>query len=247
MQRLLALAVGMSAGAAQAAPLAEAMEAIKSNDCARLGDAVNRHIDSSAAVQYLAGVMHEEGICVERDLDRAGRYYAAADQRRDGSAARDIGLEYLKGSELPRSYARAGAWLAKSLSMRRESSSQVRLPRSIVALPATHVPPEAEWAGYLVSVGFVSSHTLQYPKEALRNGTEGSFIARVCVADGTVNTTTVKVEPGPVAGTASVAGRRQLLHAIEENYDTVMKSMPPPPAPAPGGLCFQQSVVFRIR
>jgi TPR repeat protein len=198
-------------------------------------------------VQYLAGVMHEEGICVDRDLGRASRYYAAADQRRDDGAAQDIGLEYLKGSELPRSYARAGAWLAKSLSMLGQGSAEVRLPRSIVALPAARIPPEGEWAGYLVSVGFVGARTLRYPNDALRSGTEGSFVAHVCVAEGTVNATTVKIEPGPAAGTASVTGRRQLLQAIEANYETVMKSMPPPPAPAPGGLCFQQPVVFRIR
>ena len=249
MRRLLAPALGLAlaAGAAQATPFGEAMAAIKANDCARLGEVVNRHLDASTAVQYLVGVMHEEGLCVDRDLERAGRYYAAADGQRDDGAARDIGFEYLKGSELPRSYARAGAWLAKSLSMRRDEASEVRLPRSIVALPAARIPPDAEWAGYLVSVGFIGARTLQYPTDALRNGTEGSFVAHVCVADGTVSAATVKVEPGPAAGTASVRGRRQLQAAIEANYETVMKSMPPPPGPAPGGLCFEQPVVFRIR
>jgi TPR repeat protein len=245
--RPIALALLLCAGTAGAAPLQEALDAIKGNDCGRLGEVLNRHLDGNTAVQYLAGVIHEEAICVDRDLERAARYYAAADGRRDATAARDIALVYLRGGELPRSYARAGAWLGKMYAWRRDGVDEVKLPRSIVALPAASVDPASEWAGYLVGVGFVGSHTMQYPKDALRNGIEGSFKALVCVADGTVNATTVTVEPGPIAGTAAVRGRRQLLDAIEENYATVMKTMPPPPSPAPAGLCFRQPIVFRIR
>lgn len=244
---LLSTALFAGALPAQATPFGDAIDAIKANDCARLGETVNRHLDASAAVQYLVGAMHEEGICVDRDLDRAGRYYAAADVARKPDAARDLGFEYVTGLNLPRSYTRAGAWFVKSLTFRGEGSSELKLPSGIPTLPVTEASARSEWAGYLVSVGFIASRTQRYPGEALRLRTEGEFVAKVCVHDGSVSTTAVSVAPGPGAGVVRLQGKREILAAIEGNYENVMKSMPPPTQPAPGPLCFHQPLDFRIR
>jgi TPR repeat protein len=246
--RLAAAALALAwAGFAGATPFGDAIEAIRKNDCATLGEVVNRQLDASTALRYLAGAMYEEGICVERDLARAGRYYAAGDERRDAGAARDMALQYLKGTEMPRSYARAGAWLAKSYALRQESEAALKLPQSIASLPANEARPEEEWAGYLVTIGFVGATTIRYPDEALRTGTEGQFVARVCVDDGTVKATAVAVRPGPSAGVASLQGKREIERAIEQGYARVLAGLPPPRVPAPGRLCFEQPLTFRIR
>jgi hypothetical protein len=232
---------------AHATPFGEAMEAIKSNDCQTLGDVVNRHLDTSTPVKYLVGAMFEEGLCVERDLAKAARYYALADEGKSADAARDMGFEYVTGVHLPRSYTRAGAWFAKSLMIRREGSSELKFPAGIPALPVPGASPGSEWAGYLMSVGFIASRTQRYPGEALRLRTEGEFVAKVCVHDGTVRTTAVMVQPGPSGGVATLQGKREILTGIEENYEKVLTSMPPPVEPAPGPMCFHQPLNFRIR
>ena len=246
MRGAIAASLFACASAAQAVPFAEATEAIRSNDCRQLGDVVNRHLESSTAVTYLAGAMFEEGICVQRDLQKAARYYAVADERKDAGAAQDMALAYVEGSQLPRSYARAGAWFVKSFALR-HGGSALRLPRGLAPLPIGDPTPDAEWAGYLISVAFIGSRSLKYPAEALRAGAEGRFSARVCLADGTVKTTAIEVRPGPSAGVASLQGKREILQAIEANYEKVMQAMPRPTSPPAGPGCFEQPVDFRIR
>jgi hypothetical protein len=243
---LVAAALFAGALAAQATPFADAMDAIKANDCRKLGDAVNEHLDSSAAVKYLAGAMYEEGICVDRDLGKAARYYAAADGAGDSGAARDMALQYLRGTNLRHSYARAGAWFAKSFHLA-GSAPETKLPRSLPQLPASAISPDAEWAGYLVSVGFIGSVTTPYPNQALRDNVEGKFNATVCLASGTVETKAIRVEPGPSAGVRAVQGSATLQRALEQNFRSVLESMPAPKSPPPGPMCFEQPVDFKIR
>jgi hypothetical protein len=241
------LACAMSAFAQPSSPFRDAIDALKANDCVRLGTVIDQHLDASPAVSYLAGALNEEGVCVDRDLAKAARYYAAADARKDDAAALDMALAYLPGDSLPRSYGRAGAWFWRSRALRHDASAPLKAPRGLPTLPAVAVDADGDWAGYLVSVAFVASRTQRYPSDALRIGAEGHYRARVCVAGGTVSATAVASTPGPAAGVASLQGQRQIRQAIEDNYQTVMRALPRPSAEPRAEMCFDQPLSFRLR
>jgi hypothetical protein len=49
----------------------DAIAAIRADDCAKLGSMVNSEMDTNPAMQLVAGVIHEEGYCVDRSGERA--------------------------------------------------------------------------------------------------------------------------------------------------------------------------------
>lgn len=243
----LALAAAvLGADAAPAGPFREAVEAFRSDDCARLGDVLNRHLDAEPVMRYLAGALHEHGICVDRDLAQAARYYAHADAARDSTAARTMAHEYLSGAHLPRSYGRAGAWLARQRTLTIADASAGHWPPALPALPAERVSDEGEWAGYLVSVAYLGGNRIQYPGAALRGSVQGSFEVRVCVADGSVAVQATAARADPERGVEPLQGRRELADTIEANYREALALLPKPAAAPPGRMCFRQPVQFRI-
>lgn len=244
---LLGAALWTVALQGHATPFGEAMAAVESNDCHRLGEVVNRHLDDSTAVKYLVGAMFEEGLCVERDPSKAAAYYAAGDTAKQAEAARDMGLEYVTGLRLPRSYSRAGAWLIKAMAIGEGQTQELKQWRGVTTLPLSEPTARSEWTGYLVSAGYIASRTLQYPNEALRLRTEGNFLVKLCAKDGTVTTTAVSESSDPAAGVAALQGRREILAAIEAGYENVMKRMPAPGSPVSEQLCFHWPLAFKIR
>jgi hypothetical protein len=232
-------------GVAEAQPLRDAFDALRAGDCVQVGKLVNENLDTDAGVVQFAGVIYEEGLCVERDLDRARRYYDAPSTTRDWRSAIEIGLMYLQGDALPRSYTKAGAWFARS-SRLSGSESSYKFP-GLATLPVKEATAATEWGGYLISVGFVGSRTVKYPSEAIRVGAEGSYLARVCLVDGTVQVQAVATRPGPAAGTASLTGKRLISEAIDDAYRKAMQTMPRPKYEPIGHTCFEQPLSFRIR
>lgn len=258
------------AGLATAAPAAtfdEAVAAIRAKDCARLGQVVNAGIDKSAAsLLYVAGLMFDEGLCVDSDARRARDFLDAGAKLGDRRAAVALGLHYALGDGLPRSYARAGAWLqhAEALELRdlsgRELSARERLRRDALgeagnllryghALPPLPADgdPAVEWDGYLRSTHFLATRLIRYPRDALLSGVEGFYAVKVCPLTESVEISRARLAGDGVGPSADRARAERLLQReIERAYGEAQRVLPRP-ATAPGAAkCIRSHVDFRI-
>jgi hypothetical protein len=222
--------------------VSDAIAAIRADDCAKLGSMVNGEMDTNPAMQLVAGVIHEEGYCVDRSDERARRYYEAAMNTADNGSLIDLGLSYAQGDGLPKSYSKAGAWLARAASRGGDS----RLPR-VASLPAGMPTAETEWNGYLMSVSYVTTRLIRYPKDALASRTEGKVLARVCLYDGTVQVSTLDITPDPSSGVASLQRKNQMVGAVEDGFQRALQLMKKPSVPPARNDCFEQPVQFRVR
>ncbi len=221
-----------------------AVAAIKSGDCEKLGTLVNDGLDTNAAMMLVAGLMHEEGMCVDRDLARASRYYEAAGIHRDWRTELDIGLHYAQGSLFERSYVKAGAWIARSVSHRANAKP---IPVPVTSLPVTQTTSELDWAGYLISVTYVAPRLIQYPRNAQSKGIQGSYLAKACLAQQEVSVQLFLAQPGSSASPAPVDAGDEFGRAVERAYQSAMRNMPRPSSPPTSKLCFQQPIAFRLR
>lgn len=220
----------------------DAIGATKADDCARLGAMVNDEMDTNPAMQLVAGVIHEEGYCVDRSDERARRYYEAGLSKADLGSLVDLGLAYAQGEGLPKSYSKAGAWLAEAA--RRNGNS--RLPR-VASIPAGPPTPETEWNGYLMSISYVANRLIRYPKDALVSKMEGTVLAKVCLNYGTVQVSTSDVKVDPVSGATSIERRNQMGRAVEDGFQRAIQVMKKPAVAPARNDCFEQPVRFRIR
>lgn len=243
-----ALALGLPFGisAQTTSPeLVASLEALRAGDCSTVGELINKNLDASGAMKILAGVLREEGLCVERDIDSARRYYEAAEPAKDWGSAMRIGLSYALGEGVNRSYSKAGAWLEKSRDWQGKPPTSNKM--TFASLPATEITPATEWSGYIVSVYFLGANGIKYPLEAKRLGAEGEYRVRVCVVSGSVAVTPERVEPSPAAGTARVVGRRELTQAIDDAYAHALAVLPRPDASPPKNVCFTNPISFKLR
>lgn len=231
-------------GTALGDAIAPALVAIKANDCAALGAAANRGIEKRVpALLYVAGLMHEEGLCVEVDRERASRFYRAAESPGDWSAARDLGLRFALGDGLPQSFARAYPWLehARLLRDAPDRPAALRLPR------AASDSDEDEWRGYLHAVWWVGSSLTRFPPEVLAEGVEAETAVRVCPLRMQVEVKFDGVPSGQVAG--GVQPRRAAVQSeLERAYSRALTVLPMPVTRGePEVKCIEDRVGFRPR
>jgi TPR repeat protein len=265
---LPSLAVLLGLGmAARAATFDEAVAAIRAKDCARLGEVVNAGIDKNAAsLLYVAGLMFDEGLCVDIDTRRARDFLDAGAKQGDHRAAVALGLHYALGDGLPRSYARAGAWLlhAEALELRglsaRELSPRDRVRRDALseegkllryshALPPLPADgdPGAEWDGYLRSAHFLATRLIRYPKDALIAGVEGFYAVRVCPLTESVEVSRARLANDSAGPSADRARAERLLQReIERAYGQAQRVLPRPASAAGAAKCIRSHVDFRI-
>ncbi len=268
LQTLLALLATLVMPPAEAKSTAfdQAIASIRARDCEALGEIVNRGIEDRAPdLLYVAGLMHDEGLCVDADPVRARMYFDAGAQQGDREAAVALGLHYALADGLPRSYGRAGAWLlhAKALELRSLEGRSVdefdrhrmeALRESVLAGPYLHaVPPMpadgdnlAEWLGYLSSVHFLGSRLIDYPKRALHAGAEGAFRLRVCP-----HTNQVEVRHAPRASGLPSTTSGAALHALRQEvvraYRNAQRLLPRPLAIPDPASCMETVIVFRLQ
>lgn len=243
----MALISALMAGGALAAPLDDAMSAVGAGDCQRVGAIVNRGIeDRTPSLLYFAGLMYDEGLCVDRDAERAARYYQAGAQIGDWRAARDLGLRYALGDGLPRSYTRASAWLQHAEQLGRQEPTRTAQPH--LALPPAGEDTATEWLGYLWSLHFLAGRLARYPRDALVMGAEGEFDAHVCPAQDRVEVAVRRQRgPGVWTGTDHVRSRHELIREVERAYLEAMRVLPRPAAVPADHQCLQNVFVFRIQ
>lgn len=263
---VLAGVLPIQLAAAKSTPFDQAIGAIRARDCHALGEIVNRGIDERVpALLYVAGVMYEEGLCVGPDAARARIYFDAGAQQGDRTAAIALGLHYALADGLPRSYRRAGAWLAhadglelRALEGQSLGSAERERLQALKDGPAnkyTHAVPavpaegdvSADWEGYLRSVHFLGRHLMKYPKRALDADVQGAFRLRVCPDKEEVDLQRL----GPYRGRSlpsaeTPAALRALSEEVRRAYREAQRILPRPrnaPDPAP---CLQTVVVFRL-
>lgn len=220
----------------------EAIDAIKADDCAKLGAMVNGELDTNPAMQLVAGVIHEEGYCVDRSTERARRYYDVAKGSADMNSLLDLGLHYAQGDALPKSYSKAGAWFAQAAT----KEGVARLPK-VADLPVEQPTAETEWNGYVMSVWYVGSRMIRYPRDALARGYDGEFLAKVCLVDGQITTSVLEAKRDPASGVAAMQATRSMASAIDDSYERVLRVMPPPALAPSRNTCFESPISFRIR
>ena len=210
--------------AAQGDAIAPAVAAIKANDCAALGAAANRGIKESVpALLYVAGLMFEEGLCVEADRERANRFYRAAEAPGDWNAARDLGLRFALGDGLPRSFTRAYAWLdhARALRDAPGQPAPLRLPRTAAGTE------EDEWRGYLYAVWWVGNSLTQFPPDVQVEGVDAETSVRVCPLKMQVEVKFDGVPGGQAAG--ALRPRRAAVQSeLERAYSRALTVLPMP-------------------
>lgn len=242
---LTAAALSATASAQDVSPeLSAAFVALRSGDCVKLGSLVNDSLDSSSAIKLVAGLMHEEGLCLDRSAERAQRYYQSAESSKDWKSAMRIGLAYALGDGIGRSYSKAGAWFEKSFVWQGRPS----ISQKLVLAPVSggEVTPLTEWNGYLTSVYFVGGNSVKYTSKARSLGAEGEYRVNVCLARGGVTATPERIGPSASAGVALQAGRHELISSIEDSYRRAISALPPPSMPAPHEACFANTITFRL-
>jgi TPR repeat protein len=85
------------------------IKAIRKGDCAKAMKAVNDTVNSSdAQVDFLAGRMLNEGVCVKQDSAGATDYFKRALELGDRASALDYGVKIGLGEGAQQSYERAG-------------------------------------------------------------------------------------------------------------------------------------------
>ncbi len=258
--------------AARAQALQDAFSAIAARDCARLGQIVNTGIDAQVtALVYMAGLMQDEGLCVEANPERARTYLDAAARQGDRQAALDIGLRYALGDGLARSYARASAWLAHATALelrdldraateerqlsvdqqaRREAlSKQPNAARYATSLPKMPVAEDmvAEWQGYLYAVHYLAARQIIYPREALQIGANGSYGIRVCPESEAVSLERIRLDSDRGPSNEQTAADRGLRRAVAQAYEDAMRSLPRPVAAPSQGSCMRSTTAFVLK
>ena len=254
-----------AASPATGATLDEAMAAVRAKDCGRLGAVVNAGIDKRAVpLLYLAGLMFDEGLCVDPDAKRARNFYDNAARSGDRATAIALGLHYALADGLPRSYARAGTWLmhAYALEVRdleRSAASQVAIDRrdALREIPGldrymTMLPPMppnndavAEWAGYLTSVHFLAARTMRFPRVSLEAGMDASYAVRVCPQSDKVEIARTRMPRSESGGVDASRAERALRDEIERAYREAQRLLPRPQALPGEAKCLRAPVAFR--
>lgn len=246
----------------------EAMQAVRAKDCTRLTalvkDGVERQIPG---LLYVAGLMRDEALCVERDPDRAFQFYSAGGKRGDRDSALAIGLRYALGDGLRRSYARAASWLthadALELGLLEGRSldwpSRVKydaLKRRGLERFGTFVPilpeddPTAPWMGYVLTVHALASQALHGKARSLAaKGFQGVYLIDVCPTSEVIQATRVKQPNGAMTPSAeSVATERTAREVIERTYQGTQQALPRPmTAPHASARCIQKAVAVGFR
>ena len=95
--------------AAESASSQSILKAIQKGDCAKATKAVNDSVNSTdAKVDFLAGRMLNEGVCVKQDSTGATDYFKRALELGDRASALDYGTKIGLGEGAEQSYERAG-------------------------------------------------------------------------------------------------------------------------------------------
>jgi hypothetical protein len=250
---ILRFAVGLLAltsGVAQAtAALDEPMAAIRAGDCTRLAAWVNDpSVEGRAARDFVAGLMYEEGYCVERDPARAQRLYDAATAAPDVAAASNIGLRYALGDVLPQDYLKSGRWLsfADSVLIRMQSGlGSADLPK----VPPLDAPRGARqvWLGYFISAHYVGTQILRRQRGLSDTLRPAEAVVLLCpAADGFTVQTRSRADP---AGGGSA--RTKAEQDVAEAYRRAKELLPtlglpaftsdaPPP-------CLERRIEYKLR
>lgn len=221
-----------------------ALAALATGDCRRIGEAVNAGIDAKTpSALYVAAILHDEGLCVEKSAPRAAAFYEATRGAGDQRAALEIGLRYALGDVLPQSYTRADLWLRHAEDLARKHAQ----PRELKS-PAT-VDARTEWLGYLAALHLYATRIVEFPLSARMDGAEADLQARVCPAAGSVQVTVLSQSKAPVtAGVARTSGRRELTLAMQDAYDKAMKTLPKAARPeSENRECANRTISFRLR
>lgn len=226
-------------------PTSPALAALATGDCRRIGEAVNAGIDAKTpSAFYVAALLHEEGLCVEKSARQAATFYEATRGTGDQRAAVEIGLRYALGDVLPQSYTRASIWLwhAEGLARKLDPPRELKLP------PAT-VDSRTEWLGYLAALHLYATRIVEFPLSARLDGAEADLQARVCPAADSVQVTVLSQSKAPVtAGVARTSGRRELSLAMQDAYDKAMKTLPKATRPeSENRECSNRTISFRLR
>jgi hypothetical protein len=241
---VLVVALIAAQAVAQSAPESP-LAALASGDCQRIGAAVNHGIDSkSPAAYYVAAVLHDEGLCIEKSQDRAAQFYRAAVDAGDARAALEIGLRYAFGDILPQSYTRAGSWLWHAENLARGTTA----PRAL-DLPPEKIDPTTEWQGYLRALHLYAARIVKYPIGARIDGAELDLVARVCPTSDSIQVTVTGQSAAPVtAGVARSSGRREIVLATQDAYEKALSTLPRIKRPdSESRECMQRPINFRLR
>ncbi len=243
---LLAVTSGVAQGSAV---LDEPMAAIKARDCARLAAWANdQSADGRAARDYVAGLMYEEGYCVERDPGRAQRLYDAATTTPDVAAASNIGLRYALGDVLPQDYLKSGRWLSFAdavLVKMQAGPGSADLPR----VPPIEAPRGAQqvWLGYLVSAHYVGTQILRRQRGMSDTLRPAEAIVRLCPApDGFSVQTRSRADPA-VGGSARSRAEQDVADAYRRTKELLPTSGLPVFAPESPPPCVERRVEYKLR
>lgn len=222
------LAVAGTAGGELPSSIGPAIDAIRANDCAVLGQVVNRGIDQrEPGMLYVAGMMFEDGYCVEIDRARAARFYRAAEEKGDLRAAAALGLAYALGDGLPRSYSRAAPFLRHAYALVRRdqgpgpSEWRIALPR-----PLLFDEPHDEVIGYLVTLYWIVTASLEYDGQMNRTGFESEAHVKMCP-----DRKSIDVSFSNSDGRLRASTEQAVREKIERAYEKAQRA-----APRPGGI-----------
>lgn len=243
---LLALASGV---ARASAALDEPMAAIKAGDCSRLAAWTNDpSTEGRAARDFVAGLMYEEGYCVERDPGRAQRLYDAATAAPDVAAASNIGLRYALGDVLPQDYLKSGRWLgfADGVLVKMQSGlGSADLPK----VPPLDAPRGAQqvWLGYFISAHYVGTQILRRQRGLSDTLRPAEAVVRLCpAADGFSVQTRSRADPAG-SGSARTRAEQDVLEAYRKAKELLPTSGLPAFAPDAPPPCVERRIEYKLR
>jgi TPR repeat protein len=225
------------------------MAAIKAGDCARLAAWVNDpSAEGRAARDYVAGLMYEEGFCVERDAGRAQRLFDSAKASPDVAAASNIGLRYALGDVLPQSYLKSGRWLSFA------DGVLVKMQAGLGSADLPKVPPidgsqgaQQVWFGYLVSAHYVGTQILRRQRGVTDTLRPAEAVATLCpAADGFSLEIRTRADP---AGGASARTKAQqdVADAYRKAKELLPTSGLPAFTPEAQRLCIERRIEYKLR
>jgi hypothetical protein len=250
IRRFAVASLVLTSGVAQAsAALDEAMSAIKAGDCSRLAAWVNDpSTEGRAARDYVAGLMYEEGYCVERDSGRAQRLYDAATAAPDVAAASNIGLRYALGDVLPQDYPKSGRWLsfADAVLVTMQSGQGSPLLPKVPALGASRDAKQV-WLGYLVSAHYVGTQMLRRQRGLSDTLRPAEAVVRLCpAADGFSVQTRSRADPVG-GGSARARAEQDVLEAYRKAKELLPASGLPVFAPEAPPPCIERRIEYKLR
>lgn len=225
------------------------MAAIKAGDCARLAVWVNDpSTEGRSARDFVAGLMYEEGYCVERDPARAQRLYDAATAAPDVAAASNIGLRYALGDVLPQDYVKSGRWLSFADGVLVKMQSRQGSP-DLPKVPTLEASRDAKqvWLGYLISAHYVGTQMLRRQRGLSDAVRPAEAVVRLCpAADGFSVQTSSRADPAGGGG-ARARAEQDVADAYRRAKELLPISSLPAFAPDAPPPCIERRIEYKVR